>query len=53
MADGWLAALNDIGQVVDDCFISDIIGYVAGWPSDFVYFRRRTTGGRWAAGSSW
>ena len=51
MGDGCLAALDDLGQVVDNCLISDRIGYVAGWPSDFVYFRRRTTGGRWAAGS--
>ena len=45
VGNGRLAALDDLGQVVDDCFISDIIGYVAGWPSDFVYFRRRMTGG--------
>ena len=52
VGNGRLAALDDLGQVVDYSFISDRIGYVSGWLSDFVYFRRKTTGRRWAAGSS-
>ena len=52
MGDGRLAALDDLGQVVDNCFISVIIVYVARSLSDFVYFLRKTIGRQWASGSS-